>query len=44
MKEITLKLSEEQVQRILLIIGNAPYKEIADVIDKIKEQANEQIA
>ena len=41
--EITLKLSEEQVQRILNLIGNVPYREVADIIDTIKEQANEQI-
>ena len=41
--EITLKMSEEQVQRILNIIGNASYREIADIIDTIKQQANEQI-
>lgn len=42
--ELTLKLTEEQVQRILIILGEAPYKTIADVIDEIKNQANEQLA
>lgn len=41
--EIILKLSVEQAQRILGIIGNVPYKEVADIIDTIKQQANEQI-
>jgi hypothetical protein len=41
--ELTIKLTDEQVQRALIILGNAPYKEIADVIDTIRDQANEQI-
>lgn len=41
--ELTLKLTDEQVQRALVFLGNAPYKDIADVIDAIKGQANEQI-
>lgn len=41
--KITLTLTDEQIQRALIVLGNAPYKEIADVIDAIKNQANEQI-
>ena len=41
--ELTIKLTDEQVQRVLNILGQAPYMEIADVIDAIKKQANEQI-
>jgi hypothetical protein len=41
--ELTLKLTQEQVQRALSILGQAPYIEIADVIDTIKAQANEQM-
>lgn len=41
--ELTLKLTDEQVQRALVFLGSAPYKEIADVIDTIKYQANEQL-
>jgi len=41
--ELTIKLTDEQLQRTLLILGDAPYKQIADVIDLIKQQANEQL-
>lgn len=43
MMKITLTLTEEEIQRALIILSNAPYKDIADVIDKIKNQANAQI-
>lgn len=39
-----LKLSEEQVQRILYFLGNLPYKDVADILDDIKNQANSQIS
>lgn len=42
--EITLKLTSEQTQRALEILGQAPYIQIADVIDTIKNQANDQMA
>lgn len=41
--ELTIKLSQEQIQRALNFLGQAPYIEIADVIDSIKAQANEQM-
>ena len=41
--ELTIKLSQEQIQRALNYLGQAPYIEIADVIDSIKTQANEQM-
>ena len=41
--ELTIKLSQEQIQRALNYLGQAPYIEIADVIDTIKTQANEQL-
>lgn len=41
--ELTIKLTQDQVQRALNILGQAPYMEIADVIDAIKTQANEQL-
>lgn len=40
---IKLELTDEQVQRTLNVLGQAPYVEVADIIDKIKEQANEQL-
>lgn len=42
--ELTLTLTTEQVQRMLMYLGEAPYKNIADIIDSIKSQANEQLA
>lgn len=38
-----IKLTIEQVQRMLAILGNAPYVEVADIIDSIKAQASEQL-
>lgn len=43
MNELTIKLTQEQTQRALEILGQAPYMQIADVIDAIKKQANEQL-
>lgn len=40
---IELILTDEQVQRALVLLGEAPYKAVADIIDTIKEQANDQI-
>jgi len=40
---LKLELTEEQTQRMLSFLGNAPYCEIADIIDTIKNQANEQL-
>lgn len=40
---LKIELTEEQTQRALVVLGQAPYIEIADVIDAIKHQANEQI-
>ena len=41
--KLMISLTTEQVQRSLRILGQAPYVEIADVIDAIKAQANEQL-
>ena len=40
---LTIELTEEQLQRALIVLGTASYSEIADVIDAIKTQANEQL-
>lgn len=40
---LEIKLSEEQVQRTLNVLGREPYMEVADIIDVIKKQANEQL-
>ena len=39
-----IKLTAEQVQRMLVILGNAPYIEVADIVDSIKLQANQQLS
>lgn len=36
-----IKLTVEQVQRMLAILGNAPYVEVADIIDSIKAQVKQ---
>lgn len=43
MDKLKIELTEEQLKRALVILGSAPYSEIADVIDDIKYQANEQL-
>jgi len=40
---IKIELTQEQIQRALEYLGQAPYLQIADVIDSIKQQANEQL-
>lgn len=41
---LKFELTQEQTQRALLFLGNAAYSEIADIIDAIKNQANEQLS
>ena len=33
------KITEEMAQRILIYLGEFPYKEVADIIDYLKEQS-----
>lgn len=40
MDKLKLELTEEQIQRLLIYIGDVPYKYIADIIDDIKSQCN----
>ena len=42
-EKLKIELTQEQLQRVLVFLGNAPYVEIADIIDTVKEQANEQM-
>lgn len=42
-EKFKIELTHEELQRALFELGKAPYSEIADVIDKIKYQANEQL-
>lgn len=41
---LTIQLTKEQLQRALIVLGKAPYADIADVIDAIKYQASEQLS
>lgn len=43
MNKFTVELTEEQLQRALIVLGGAAYTDIADIIDTIKHQVNEQI-
>lgn len=36
------KIAEEMAQRIAIYLSEFPYKEVADIIDYLKEQANKQ--
>ena len=40
---VEIKLTEEQLQRMVIILGVAPYKDVADIIDEIKKQVNQQM-
>lgn len=42
--ELNLMLTTEQVQRMLVYLGEIPYKNVADIIDSIKSQASEQLS
>lgn len=43
MNNLKIELTQEQIQRALSFLGQAPYVEVADIIDSIKAQANEQM-
>ena len=43
MNEIVLKLSIDEVNQVLFILSEKPYKEVFQLIGKIQEQANAQI-
>jgi len=43
MNEIAIKLTLEEVNYILGILSEKPYKEVFPLIVKIQEQGNEQI-
>lgn len=43
MNKLKIELTEEQIQRALNFLGSAPYMEVADIIDEIKYQANQQL-
>lgn len=44
MNEILLKLTLDEVNKILGHIGKAPYQEVFEVIAKISQQANSQLS
>lgn len=41
-KELILKLSPEKVQLILNVLAERPFKEVADIIPDIMQQAQNQ--
>lgn len=43
MPEVTLKLSLEEVNYVLSVLSEKPYKEVFPLIGKIQEQGNQQI-
>lgn len=43
MQEIVLKLTLGEVNAVLFALSEKPYKDVADLIDKIRCQGNEQI-
>lgn len=40
--EVNLKLNEEQAQRILICLGSYAYKDVADLIELIKNEFKEE--
>ena len=40
---INLELSVQEVNLILQALGQAPYVQVADIVEKIKEQATPQV-
>lgn len=43
METLKIELTEEQIQRTLVVLGQVPYVQIADIINTIKNQANKQL-
>lgn len=41
--ELTLKLSQVEAQNILNVLAKEPYIQVVDLINKIQEQASEQM-
>jgi hypothetical protein len=40
---INLELSVQEINLILQALGQAPYVQVADIVEKIKEQATPQV-
>lgn len=43
MKPLKIELSPEEVNNVLSALGNMPYVQVYELIDKIKEQAEHQL-
>ena len=43
MKPITLTLSREELNFILVAMGKMPYEQAVNIVPKIKEQVNKQL-
>ena len=44
MKEINIKVDVNETNKILTALGNLPYIQVYELIDKIKSQAEEQLS
>ena len=44
MDKVKLELTIQEINTILQALGNGPFVQVADLIQKIKTQAEEQIA
>lgn len=44
MNEITLKLTLDEINKILGHVGKAPYQEVFEIIAKISQQAQNQLS
>jgi len=43
MKSLKIELSPEEVNKVLTALGNMPYVQVYELIDKMKQQAEEQL-
>jgi hypothetical protein len=44
MKDLSLSLTVNEINLILKSLGNLPYYQVVSLIDKLQQQANQQIA
>lgn len=43
-KNITLELTQDEVNFILMTLAEKPYRQVAELIGKIQKQGNEQLS
>ena len=44
MQKIELKLTIDDINKVLIALADMPYKNVADLVEKIRKQAEIQIA